>query len=450
VGKTVPLEGHVVVELRDIDNVPVVRMGIVGNYSEIGRRKRVLPLVGNDLTGKLMVQASVEAGLARVFAHILEFDRNEFYFSDDQPWMPSLWGKRFADVCFMFEHAVPIGIKLAEGHAQDGVYLMLNPAGTDVIEEGDSLLVIAEDDDSYSPGSLKLTNCGAPPDFEEPPKPKTKTLLVGWRRDIQDMIFELDKWSEPGSLLVLLSNNDKQDRVDELLHAGCNVESDTQNLSVVLEQENPIFRRELERVDVPSFDSILILTEELGKDGLSSDSRSMICMLLCRDLQKEAWKTSQTLTFGRQVPCIRAGLTSEILDPRTAELMKLANADDHVVSNSLISMALAQMSEQADVWQLVEDLFSQEGNEIHIKDVRLYAHDGETLTFFEISNRARQRCEVAIGFQRIADVNSGAEDKGIILNPENKSQKITWVGPTVDPSTGLQIDGDKIVVVSED
>ena len=45
--------------------------------------------------------------------------------------------------------------------------------------------------------------------------------------------------------------------------------------------------------------------------------------------------------------------------------MKLANADDHVVSNSLISMALAQMSEQADVWQLSEDLFSQEGNEIH-------------------------------------------------------------------------------------
>ena len=57
--------------------------------------------------GRLTVQCSMEPGLAAVFLHILEFDGNEFYFSE---W-PELIGKRFADACFMFDDAVCIGIR---------------------------------------------------------------------------------------------------------------------------------------------------------------------------------------------------------------------------------------------------------------------------------------------------------------------------------------------------
>merc|ERR1711970_1008056 len=282
------LNGHVVVELRDIDNAPVVRMAAPDDWTDQQKKRAVLPLIGNDLIGRLMIQCSIEPGLARCFTHILAFAGNEFYFSDHQVWMPELWGKRFADACFMFEDAVCIGIKLGKPHEEDGAWILLNPPGTDIIEEGDSLLFIAEDDDTYQPGELKLTNCGAPPDFEEPAKPCTKTMLIGWRRDIQDMVFELDKWVEPGSQLMMLSDNS-------------------------IEARNPIFRRELERVDIPSYDSILVLTETRpGTEGLCSDSRSMITMLLCRDLQKQA-ALDGAVTFGRQVPSNEATVISEIL-----------------------------------------------------------------------------------------------------------------------------------------
>ena len=46
------LDGHVVVELRDIDNAPVVRMGISDNLAEHEKKKKVLPLIGNDMTGR--------------------------------------------------------------------------------------------------------------------------------------------------------------------------------------------------------------------------------------------------------------------------------------------------------------------------------------------------------------------------------------------------------------
>merc|ERR1719409_1314978 len=81
-----------------------------------------------------------------------------------------------------------------------------------------------------------------------------------------------------------------EDRLAELEEAMCVPEDDLKNVTVLFEQQNPIFRRELERLETPiyEFDAILVLTEEIpGAEGLSSDSRSMISMLLCRDLQKQ-------------------------------------------------------------------------------------------------------------------------------------------------------------------
>jgi len=436
---------HIVIELRDIDNVPVVRMGLSDDMSTLDKKRKVLPLVGNDLIGRLMIQCSLEAGLAHVFSHLLEFDYNEFYFSDGQAWMDQLYGQTFAKIAFLFSDCVVVGIKKAvamEDEMGQPTTIILNPLGTDVLEQGDSLLVIADDDDSYHPDGLNASESGhmvmsgPGPDIEAPPEPPVKVMLIGWRRDIQDMVTELDKWVEAGSQLTMLNNGiSEEDARAELEFNHVNV-GDLEHLTVTFEQQNPIFRRELERCNIPEFDSILVLTEELGKDGLSSDSRSMITMLLCRDLQKEAVRSNGATTWGTKKPSTEACIIAEILDPRTAELIKLANTDDHVVSNALISMALGQISEQADVGLLLDDLFSAEGNEIHIKDANLYTFPGETLSFWGILNRARQRGEVAIGWQRKEDAD--LFPKGLNINPENKGVDYIWNV------------GDRIIVLSED
>jgi len=433
------LRGHVVTELRDVDNAPVVRMGCPNDWTDAQRKQKVLPLVGSSLIGRLMIQCSVEAGLATCFSHILAFAGNEFYFSDGKEWMPQFYGTRFADACFQFDDAILIGIKLACPR-EDGAIIALNPPGTDPIEEGDSLLFIAEDDDTYHPDMLRLTNCGLPPDVEEPAKPPTKTLLIGWRRDMQEMLFELDKWVEEGSVLVCMSDAPSvETRLEELEEGGCIPAEDLSRVKVEFVQTNPIFRRELLKHDISSYDSILVLTESRpGTEGLSSDSRSMITMLLCRDIQSEESKTKGAVTFGNKKPSHEAVVIAEILDPRTSELIKLAKADDHIVSNEMISMALGQMSEQAALGPLIDDLFSEEGNEMHIKDAMLFAFENESLSFFGIMNRARQRCEVAIGYQKIADLQSGAPEKGLVINPPNKMATQKW-----EP-------GDKIIVISED
>jgi len=455
------LDGHVVVELRDIDNEPVCIMGVdEDKYPDpIERKRRILPVVGNDLIGKLMVQCSIEPGLARCFCHILAFAGNEFYFKE---W-PELVGKRFADACFMFNDAIVIGLRLAVQNEM-GAYIILNPPGMEEIQAGDQLLVIAGDDDTYYPGELKLTNCGAPPDYDEEPPAPSKTLLIGWRRDIQDMVMELDKWVAPGSACTMLWDGGYEhdggaglDGAKEELNnngldwEGVGVEDaePLTNMTLSFHVTDPIFYGKLNEgrkeddnnpLNLWEYDSILVLTEDhRGQAGLTSDSRTMITTLLVRHIQKECAEEGR-VTFRGNNPTTSV-VIPEISDPRTSALLGLAKAQDFIVSGDLISMALGQMSEEADIHQLLADLFSPEGNEMHIKDVRLYVTAGETLSFWEIMNRARQRCEVAVGYFRpgMAEpiINPGSEDLHGDFTPD-KSERITWRS------------GDQIVVIAED
>ena len=59
-------------------------------------------------------------------------------------------GLCFQDVLISFPEAIPCGVKVAAG----GGKIKLNPDDNYVLKEGDEVLVIAEDDDTYAPGPL--------------------------------------------------------------------------------------------------------------------------------------------------------------------------------------------------------------------------------------------------------------------------------------------------------
>ena len=74
------------------------------------------------------------------------FENAEFYI---KRW-PELDGLRFKDVLISFPDAVPCGIKVAA----EGGKIDINPDDDYVLKEGDEVLVIAEDDDTYAPDHL--------------------------------------------------------------------------------------------------------------------------------------------------------------------------------------------------------------------------------------------------------------------------------------------------------
>lgn len=82
----------------------------------------------------------------QIWENILGFENAEFYV---KRW-PQLDGMCFEDVLISFPEAIPCGIKVAS----DGGKIILNPEDNYVLREGDEVLVIAEDDDTYAPGPL--------------------------------------------------------------------------------------------------------------------------------------------------------------------------------------------------------------------------------------------------------------------------------------------------------
>lgn len=103
----------------------------------------MLHLVSMYLT---VVCVHLFSSLGQIWEDILGFENAEFYI---KRW-PELDGLSFKDILISFPDAIPCGVKVAA----DGGKIVINPDDSYVMRDGDEVLVIAEDDDTYSPGSL--------------------------------------------------------------------------------------------------------------------------------------------------------------------------------------------------------------------------------------------------------------------------------------------------------
>ncbi|KAF6147870.1 hypothetical protein GIB67_014450 [Kingdonia uniflora] len=410
------LSGHVVVEMSDLDNEPLVKL-VGGELIET--------VVAHDVIGRLMIQCALQPGLAQIWEDILGFENAEFYI---KRW-PQLNGLRFEDVLISFPDAVPCGVKVAA----NGGKIILNPDDDYVLKEGDEVLVIAEDDDTYTPGLLPEVRRGYFPNLFIPPKYPEKILFCGWRRDIDDMIMVLEAFLAPGSELWMFNEVPENVREKKLTDGGLDILG-LVNIRLIHRVGNAVIRRHLDNLPLETFDSILILADESVEDSIvHSDSRSLATLLLIRDIQskrlpyKEAKSTS--LRHGgfshsswireMQQASDKSIIISEILDSRTRNLVSVSRISDYVLSNELVSMALAMVAEDKQINRVLEELFAEEGNEMCIRPAEFYLYDQEELCFYDIVIRGRQRQEIVIGY-RLATAERA------IINPVQKAFPRKW------------------------
>ncbi|XP_048572858.1 probable ion channel CASTOR isoform X2 [Triticum urartu] len=410
------LRGHIVVELSDLDNEVLVKL-VGGDLVET--------VVAHDVIGRLMIQCARQPGLAQIWEDILGFENCEFYI---KRW-PQLVGMQFEDVLISFPDAVPCGIKMASY----GGKIILNPDDCYVLQEGDEVIVIAEDDDTYTPAPLPKVKEAVYIDIVRHERNSQKILLCGMRRDIDDMIVVLDAFLAPGSELWMFNDVAEIDRERKLIEGGLDF-SRLENITLVHREGNAVIRRHLESLPLESFDSILILADESVEDSaIQADSRSLATLLLIRDIQakrlpyKEAIGSDgfrRSLSEGSwmgemQQASDKSVIISEILDPRTKNLLYMSKISDYVLSNELVSMALAMVAEDRQINYVLEELFAEQGNELQIRQSDLYLREDEELNFFEVMLRARQRKEVVIGY-RLEDAERA------IINPPDKVSRRRW------------------------
>lgn len=380
---------HIVGELCDPANLDIARL-VGGDEAHW--------IVGPELIGRITVQTCRQSGLSNIYQELLDFDRNEIYVTDQ----PSLVGRTYFDAQLSFDDTTVIGVVRAGD-------VRINPSGDLVLEVGDQLIVIAEDDSAIQLSEMHTVAPAGLSQRERPAPEPERILVLGENQTLPTMLFELDQYVAEGSAVTIMTR-----RPSHPLPGFS-------RLSVTTQQGDVTNRRTLEALDPTTFDHVIVLAD-MTVGAQLSDSRTLVTLLQLRDIARRAGKDLNIVT--------------EMLDDANRELAEVTEADDFIVSDKLVALALAQVSENGVLAEVFDLLFSSASSEMYLHPAEDYVELGTEVGMTTLLEAARRRGETAIGFRQVALSRDKEAAYGVVLNPP-KAQRVA-LGP-----------GDQVIVLGE-
>jgi voltage-gated potassium channel Kch len=379
---------HIVAEIRDPQNLGVSQM--------VGKDEVELVLV-STLIARIIAQTCRQSGLSVVYTELMDFGGDEIYYKN----LDELSEKTFAECALMFEDSTLIGLKPVVGPVQ------LNPPMETVINPGDQLIFISEDDDTVllsKKQDKEIDESSIIHGKTETGRPE-RTLIIGWNRHGLDIIRELDNYVTAGSEVLVVAESDSiRDLSNEdfkgLVHQSFQIQSG-----------ETTDRRLLDSLEIGTYHHVIILCYSDTLSIQQADAETLVTLLHLRDISEKTGKVFS--------------IVSEMLDIRNRNLADVTRADDFIVSNKLISLMLAQISENKQLNAIFTDIFDPDGSEIYLKKASRYIKLNHPVNFYSIVESAARLGEVAIGYRIKALANDPSRAYGVVLNPD-KSNKITF------------------------
>ena len=369
----------------------------------------------NEILAKIIVQTSRSIGLSVVYGEILSFDGCEMYFYGAD------WGDiTFGAAQYHFPDGVPMGVATANGE------LLINPPIDLKLNEGDEILILAEDDSTIEflpepvalaadmpllPGRLKQT--------------VENELIIGWNKKGHIIVEEYAEYVLKGSTIHIVVDNPTQATQDEIARLNADIES----IEITLIDDDPLLTETLMASEPSKRDNVIILNGGDDKIGNASesDAQTILILLLLRKIFEQ--HPDET---------VNTRLITEVMDSSNQNLISRVGVKDFIISNRVISMLIAQMSEEARIKDVYDILFKEDGSEIYLKPLSIYFKDiPEEMTFADCMAIAQKREEVCLGVKIKADEKDADSNFGVKLIPE-KSTTYNF-GPE-----------DCLVVLSED
>lgn len=378
---------HIVAEIKNPKNMEAAEL--VGNDETVF-------VLSEDLISRVTAQTCRQSGLSVVYSELLQFEGDEIYFQEE----PKIVGKTYKETLFSYETSSVIGIFTNEKE------VLINPPMDTIINKGDSVIAISEDDDTVIVSNKSNFNINENVFSRYDGKEETieKTLVLGWNSKGKRIIEELDNYVALGSKVMIVAQNvEINDEIEDL-------KKSLVKQKITYQEGDINDKTTLVNLKTEDFDHIIVLSYT-GIDIQESDAKTLICLLHLRNLSEKANKDYS--------------IVSEMLDIRNRELGVVAKADDFIVSDNLISLMLSQLSENKELKKVYDVLFEAEGSEIYLKPVNNYVREGENINFYTVLESASRLNESAIGY-RITSQSSDSElHFGVKINP-NKSDTICF------------------------
>ena len=391
---------HLVAEIADEDNIEAAAL--------VGGTETSFIFV-EDLLSRITAQTCRQSGLSVVYSELLSFEGAEIYFREESNW----YGKSFKEVIFGYEKCSVLGIQRKTGEVS------LSTPIDYVIEAGDKIIAIAEDDSTFlfSPPKYKIDDTAIAKDvIHDNTLPVERTLIIGWNSKGNKIIKELENYIGEGSEVEILCESAAEVENDLKALAGTIVKQ-----KISLYEGNTTKKANLVARKPESFDHIAVLSNE-HSNVQEADAKTLIILLHLRNMAELAGKDF--------------AIVSEMRDIRNKYLAEIAKIDDFIVGANLISLILSQLSENKDLRQVFDNLFSAEGTEIYIQPIHEYVKTGVEVNFYTLVEAALQKGEIAIGYKIGALANKASHNYGVKVNP-NKSDKMSF---SID---------DRLIVIAE-
>jgi len=371
---------NIVTVLRDPENIQVAQIA-GNNQAEI--------ILSDTLISRIIAQTCRQPGLSTVYTELLDFSGDEIYFSD----CPEVIGKTFGEVLFMFEKSTVIGIL-----SQEKTYL--NPPMETILQLGDQIIAISEDDDSIVVKPDQQQRIEEEAIFKasvaEPDRPE-KTLILGWNDNAHLIIQEIDNYVSQASILTVVSDCVEDEDFQTAL-------SQVVNQTIELLKGDPKDRSILDDLMVKNYDHVIILSNNSALDVQESDANTLVVLLQLRDISEK-------------LNC-RFSVVSEMMDFRNKKLAEVTKVNDFIVSEKLISLMLTQVSENKMINTVFEDLFDADGSEIYIKKAPKYIKPGVAVNYYTLIEAAKRKNEIVIGYVIAAEQKDAQKNYGIYINPD--------------------------------
>jgi voltage-gated potassium channel Kch len=390
----------IVTQINSARNLDVVQM--------VGADDRVLPILTGELIARVIAQTSRQSGLSVVYTEMMNFGGDEIYFKRE----PGLSGKTFGEALAAYEDSAVMGVCKVDGQ------MLLNPEMDMRLEPGDQIFALSEDDDTirlsgiaHLPIEEGLIHAGRQ---AHRPGPE-KALIIGWNRSARTIVRELDAYVAKGSQVTVVADNE----LAEAEVKACMRQ--LVNQKVIFVRGDTTSRELLDGLQIVDFEHVIVLAcAEL--EVQEADAKTLVTLLHLRDIAERD-----------ETPF---SIVSEMLDLRNRQLAEVARVDDFIVSAHLVSLMLAQLAENPDLFDVFYDIFDPAGAEIYLKPVGEYVEVGPPVNFYTVMEAARRRGETAIGYRVAGEANAAADSYGVHTNPK-KSEKVVFAPD------------DRVIVIAE-
>lgn len=372
---------HIVTAIHRPTNIEIARM-IGGAEAQVFMVDRLIAFV--------IAQTCRQPGLSVVYSELFSFEGEAMYFLE----FPGLVGATFGEAQYRCEQAAPIGIQFHDGGVQ------LNPPVDTVIQVGDTLVAIAASENSIQLSSQPEAEIhwAAIQDIQSPEVALERLLILGWNRRGAMILEQLSEYVPAGSQARVVAPFDPGQ-----MQADCaGVKLD--HLQMTFERGNYTDRATLEKLSAEGYQYIIILNPMEAADIQIADATTIIALLHLRDI---AQKTGRTFS-----------IVSEILDVRNRDLVEVTSAEDVIISERLIALALTQLAENKGILPVFVDLLTPGGPEIYLKPAGDYVVPGQTINFYTILAASQKKGETAIGYRYLSEAGDPEKSFGVHLKPD--------------------------------